>query len=256
MQMPRFDPIRKDYFGSVEAADTASDWLFYCGALLSFGALFVDREKYPEPYDAILIAYVVFVLAIFLIGLVSRLYLIPRAEDKRRQDFFSNACGINLIHQQTDGYYNNDFIDPIKRMAAQVLENSHFSKTIALRMVKIERARILVYIILWLVCLLYRRSDLGVVLAATQAVFSEQILAKWFRLEWLRMRYERTFDDVYKLFQSQPPVEQFNAMALTSFSMYEAAKANAAVTLSSKLFDKLNPSLSKEWEKIKVALKI
>jgi hypothetical protein len=45
-------------------------------------------------------------------------------------------------------------------------------------------------------------------------------------------------------------------MALTSFSMYETAKANAAVTLSSKLFDKLNPSLSKEWEKIKVALKI
>jgi hypothetical protein len=254
--MPRFDPIRKDYYDSVEAADTASNWLFYGGALLSLAALFVEREKYPEPYDAILIAYVIFVLAIFAIGLVSRLYLIPRAEDKRRQDFFSNACGVNLTHQKTDGYYNNNFVDPIKRMAAQVLENSHFSKAIALRMVKVERAKIVIYTILWLVCLLCRRSDLGVVLAATQAVFSEQVLAKWFRLEWLRMRFERTFDDVYNLFQSQPPEEKFNAMALITFSMYEAAKANAAVTLSSKLFCKLNPSLSTEWEKIKVALKI
>lgn len=254
--MPRFDPIRKSYYDSVEAADTASNWLFYGGGLLSFAALFVEREKHPEPYDAILIAYVIFALAIFAIGLVSRLYLIPRAEDKRRQDFFSNACGINLTHQKTDGYYNNDFIDPIKRMAAQVLENSHFSKNIALRMVKVERAKIVIYTILWLVCLLNKRSDLGVVLAATQAVFSEQLLAKWFRLEWLLIRYERTFDDAYKLFQPQPTLEQFNAMALTTFSMYETAKANAAVTLSSKVFDKMNPSLSQEWEEIKVALKI
>lgn len=254
--MSRFDPIRKSYYNSVETADKASDRLFYGGALLSLAALFVDRDKYPEAYDAVLIAFGIFVLALFVIGLALRLYLIPRAEDKRRQDFFTNACGINLTHQKTDGYYNNDFTDPIKRMAAQVLENSHFSKTIVLRMVKVERAKISIYAILWLVCLLYRRNDLGVVLVASQAVFSEQVLAKWIRLEWLRMRFERTFDDVYKLFQSQPPVEQFNAMALTSFSMYETAKANAAVTLSSKLFDKLNPSLSKEWEKIKVALKI
>ena len=82
------------------------------------------------------------------------------------------------------------------------------------------------------------------------------MLAKWIRLEWLRMRFEKTFEDVYTLFQSQPPVEEFNAMALTASSMYETAKANAAITLSSKIFDKFNPSLSKEWEKIKVALKI
>lgn len=254
--MSRFDPIRKSYYDSVEMADKASDWLFYVGALLSFAALFVEREKYPEGYNAVLIGLGVLVLAFFINGLALRVYLIPRAEDKRRQDFFSNACGINLTHQKTDGYYNNNFIDPIKRMAAQVLENSHFSKTIALQMVKTERVKISIYAILWLVCLLYRRNDLGVVLVASQAVFSEQVLAKWIRLEWLRMRFEKTYEDVYTLFQSQPPMEEFNAMALTAISMYETAKANAAITLPSKIFDKLNPSLSKEWDTIKVALKI
>lgn len=254
--MSRSDPIRKNYYDAVEQADVASDWLFYVGAALSFATLFVDRAKYPGVYDLVLIAFGVSVSALFVIGLASRLYLTPRAEDRRRQDFFSSACGIDLIHQKTDGYYNNNCTDPIKRMAAQVLENSLFSKTIALRMVKWERAKIAVYAVLWLVCLLYRRTDLGVVVAASQAVFSEQVVAKWMRLEWLRTRFEKTFDDLYRLFQSQPPVGEFNAMTMDALSMYETAKANAAVTLSSKIFEEINPSLSAEWDTIKATLKI
>lgn len=254
--MSRSDPIRKNYYDAVELADKVSDWLFYAGAALSFATLFMDREKYPDFYDVLLIAFGVSVLALFVIGLTSRLYLTPRAEDKRRQDFFSSACGIDLIHQKTDGYYNNDYKDPIKRMAAQVLENSLFSKAIALRMAKWERTKIALYAVLWLICLLYRRTDLGVVVAASQAVFSEQVLARWIRLEWLRMRFEKTFDDMYKLFQAQPSVGKFNAMTLDVLSMYETAKSNAAITLSSRIFEELNPSLSAEWDSIKVALKM
>lgn len=254
--MSRSDPIRTSYYDAVELADKISDGLFYVGAVLSFATLFLDREMHPDSYNTVLIAFGVAVLALFVIGLISRLYLMPRAEDKRRQDFFSNAFSVNLIHQKTDGYYNNDFTDPIKRMAAQVLENSFFSKSITLRMATWERTKIGVYVMLWLICLINRRTDLGVVVAASQAVFSEQVLAKWFRLEWLRMRFEKTFDDVYKIFQSQAPVVEFNAMMLDALSMYETAKANAAVTLSSKIFEKLNPTLSAEWNMIKAALKI
>lgn len=254
--MARFDPIRENYFDAVELADKVSGGLFYLCALLSFATLFVDQSVHPDAYDLILIAFVVSVFFLFITGLISRLYLMPRAEDKRHQDFFSNAFGVSLIHQKTDGYYNNDLADPLKRVAAQVLENSHFSKAIALRMATRERVRIGVYVVLWFVCLIYRRTDLGVVLAASQAVFSEQILAKWIRLEWLRMRFEKTFDDVYKILNSQPPQSEFNAMTLDAFSMYETAKANAAVTLSSKIFEEMNPALSVEWDEIKSALKL
>jgi hypothetical protein len=161
-----------------------------------------------------------------------------------------------LIHQQTEGYYNNDFKDPIKRVAAQVLENSLFSKEIALRMARRERAKVTIYALIWLVLLHHRRTDLGWIVAASQALFSEQILSKWFRLEWLRVRFEKTFDDVFKLFQTRPSIAQFNAHALDALSMYETAKAYAAVTLSSQIFDDLNPTLSAEWEKVKTTLRI
>lgn len=254
--MPRFDPIRTHYYEVTEQAEGASDLLFYLGAALSILYLFVDKSLHPKLSTCILIAFAVFTLSLFTLGLVLRFYLIPRALDRRRQDFFSNACGVNLTHEQTGGYYNNDFTQPIKRIAAQVLENSLFTKTITLQMLRGERTKITIYAVMWLICLFFRSTDLDVVVAASQAVFSEQILAKWIRLEWLRIRSERVFDDVYRLFQSRPALPEFSAITLDALSVYETTKSNAAITLSSKTFEELNPTLSTEWDSIKTALKI
>ena len=254
--MSRSDPIRARYYDAVELADKVSDWLFYAGAILSIVSLLVEKQAHPGAYDFVMAAFAIAVIALFAIGILSRLYLTPRAEDKRRQDFFSRACGVGLTHEKTEGYYNNDFVEPIKRMAAQVLENSHFSKAIALRMSRFERAKVAVYALVWFICLLNRQTDLGIVVAASQAVFSEQVVSKWLRIEWLRMRFEKTYDDVYRLFQSRPAASTFNAMTLESLGMYETAKANGAVTLSSRLFRELNADLSAEWERIKAELRI
>lgn len=254
--MSRSDPIRQNYYAAVQTAEKVSDGLFLAGALLSFGTLLIDQKKCADIYDIVLLLFSLSVVALFTLGIVLRLYLTPRAEDKRRQDFFSSACNVSLIHQQTDGYYNNDFKDPIKRMAAQVLENSLFTKEITLRMARYERVKTAVYLLVWLALLYYRRTDLGWIVAASQAIFSEQIISKWLRLEWLRIRSEKTFEDIFKLFQTRPAVAQFNAHTLDAVSMYESSKATAAITLSSKIFDKLNPSLSVEWDKIKTTLKM
>jgi hypothetical protein len=255
-RMSRSDPIRTNYFDAVQKAEKVTDCLFYLNALLSFCALLVEQKNHPDVYDVVLLLFSISVVAMFALGMMLRLYLTPRAEDKRRQDFFSSACNVNLIHQQTDGYYNNDFKDPIKRMAAQVLENSFFSKEITLRMARRERIKVAVYALIWLVLLHNRRTDLGWIVAASQAIFSEQILSKLFRLEWLRIRFEKTFDDVFRLFQIKSSVGQFNAHALDALTMYETAKANAGITLSSTIFDDLNPTLSTEWDKVKATLKI
>jgi hypothetical protein len=254
--MSRSDPIRARYYEAVELTDKVSDGLFYTGAILSIVSVLVEKQAHPNAYDFVMSAFAITVIALFALGLVSRLYLTPRAEDKRRQDFFSSACGVGLTHEKTEGYYNNDFVESIKRMAAQVLENSHFSKAVALRMARVERAKVAVYALAWLLCLLNRQTDLGIVVAASQAVFSEQVVSRWLRLEWLRIRFEKTYDDVYRLFQSKPAASRFNAMTLESLGMYETAKANGAITLSSKLFRQLNDELSAEWERIKNELKI
>jgi hypothetical protein len=41
---------------------------------------------------------------------------------------------------------------------------------------------------------------------------------------------------------------------LEAFSTYEATKSSASIVLSTSIFDRLNPSLTQEWEDIKVSL--
>jgi len=247
----RSDPIRKRYFDPVEATARVSDYLFYASALLSLCIPFVDKQTHPVIYDSFLTLFALTVIALFAAGLGLRLYLLPRADDMRRRDFFTSASRVNLTPETTVGYYNNALIKPVERIAAQVFENSHFSKAIALQMVRMERIKIAGYALLWIIAIFNRSTDLGWIAAATQVVFSEQILSKWLRLEWLTMRFEKTFDDLYRLFESRPPAAKFNAMTLDSLVMYETAKANAAITLSSKVFNTRNPQLSAEWNSVR-----
>ena len=249
--MSRSDPIRTDYYAAVQMAGKVSDVLFYVNAFLSCATLLLDRAKQPELYDLVLLAFSLSVVAMFTIGLILRLHLTPRAEDRRRQDFFGRAYNVNLLHKATDGYYNNDAKEPIKRIAAQTLENSHFSKAITLRMVRWERWRVGLYLLLWLILLHYRKTDLGWIVVASQAVFSEQIVSKWARLEWLHRRCEKTFDSLYRVMQSMQPLAQRDAQAMEYMLAYETAKANAGITMSSKYFDEMNAELSAEWNKIR-----
>lgn len=146
--------------------------------------------------------------------------------------------------------------DPSRRIAAQVLENSHFSKAIILRMLQVERTKTFVYIAAWLACVIYRGTDLGLIVSATQAVFSEQLLSKWLRMEFLRVRCEETFGKVFSLFQAGANSSHFSAAAMEAVTAYESAKANAGIVLSSKVFNNLNNALSTEWNSVKATLHI
>lgn len=254
--MSRSDPIRADYYLAVERAEFATSMLFYIGAATSLAVLFVDKNTQPGMFDALSIAFALAALAMLVTSLTTRLYWVPRAEDRRQKDFLSSALGVSLLESTTDGYYNPEGSNPTRRIAAQVLENSHFTKAIALRMAHVERFKTLVYLVLWLLIVLNRNIELGVVLAVSQVVFSEEIVARWLRLEWLRVRSERTFDELYRMFQSAPQVARFNAMTLDSLLYYERSKASASITLSSRLFDEMNPHLSSRWKEIKATLKI
>ena len=254
--MSRADPIRDRYFKAVERAELANALLFYLGAVLSFATLLVDKASHPKAYEWTLAAFVLTTLALFTIGLASRLYWIPRAETKRRQDFFTSACNVGLTHEVSDGYYNNDFTGSIDRMAAQAFENSLFSKSIALRMAWTERTKVVVYVIAWLTSLMNRETDLGWAVAATQAIFSEQLLSKAIRVDWIRSQFEKTYEDMYRLFQSRPQPPEFAAQMLDTLSFYETTKANGGIVLSSKIFERLNPELSLEWDKVKATLRM
>jgi hypothetical protein len=252
----RRDPIGEKYFKPLERADRCSDVLFYVAAVLSFAALLIEKAEHPAIYDFVQGAFVLAVILLFVAGIAIRLHWRPNADDRRRAELITNASDIPLTVDRTEGYYNNDETDPTRRLGVMLLENSHFSKSVALAMLPRVRVFTAAYLVLFIIAILYRRTDLAYAATAAQAVFSEQVLSRWLRLEWVHARFENVYRQLFGLFQSRPAKAVLYARVLEFFAVYETTKSNAGVALSSKIFFERNAALSAEWERIKAALKL
>jgi hypothetical protein len=251
--MPKVDSVGDNYYKPVVRTDAIGAALFWVVSILSIAALFVDKAAYAFVYNILQIAFIVCVLLFFVQGQVQKLYFFPRAEDKRRQELLSNSYSVTLTHEETVGYYNNDQTNPLKRLAASTMESTFFTREIVRKMLVGQRTKTVGYLVIYLVAVLNRSTNLEVLAIAAQAVFSEEIIARWLRMEWLRSRSEQVFDNLYRLFASKQafarPVTQSQAIDL--FSFYETTKSTAAILLSSKLFHKHNARLTAEWEMIR-----
>ncbi len=250
----RLDPLSKSHFRPLELAERASCWLFNIGALASFAPLLIDKTTQPRLYSAMLGFFALVVVSTFFLGNVTRLYFFPRAEDARRKEFLSNTFGFDLIHERTRGYYNNAESDPYKRMGMSVLENLFFTRAILRKMAPGVRAKAFIYLSIWLAVLIYRDTPLDWIASAAQVIFSEEVIARWLRVEWVRSRSERIYDSTYRLFQSHPTSNRIPAYAIDAFGDYETGKALGGLLLSEEIFNRLNSSLTKDWEVVKKGL--
>ena len=252
----RSDPIGDRYYKPLRRADAAGDWLFWIAAILSFAAVAMDKDAAPRIYGWINIIFIIAVAATFIIGIACRLYLTPRAEDNRRKDLIANSFDTSLTHESTTGYYNNAEKNPFRRIVVSVMESCFFTGRIAQLM--LFRVRLLTagYFLAFAICVLTRETDLGLIGAGAQAIFSEIVLSKWLRLEWLRHRSEQTYDAIGQLVRTGGSFnrEHVRAQALELVARYETSKANAGVVLSNALFEKHNPPLTKEWDAIRSTL--
>ena len=252
----RTDPIRDRFFVPLETIDKVSNWLFFFAAFLSFWALRFDAKTDPVGYNYVQTAFIATALLLFTFGQATKLYYWPRSEKPRRQDFLSYGLGANLTHIRTTGYYNNKETDPIRRIGAAVLENTLFTKTIVRKMLVGVRILTLGYILAWIIALATRTTDLGWIAVAAQVLFSEQLVSRYLRMEWLRSKTENIHDGLLAVFRSGSTLTAMEPHVWEAFSEYEAAKTNAGILTSEKIFTDLNPALSAEWEKIKKSANI
>jgi hypothetical protein len=249
----KIDPVGERYFGPLRIAESSANILFYVSAAFSLLALFAEKATYPILYSVAQIGFVLFVIAFFVVNLLIRLYFSPRAQKRRYEDFLSHAYNTQLSHQQTTKYYNNSATTVPARIAAQVLENSFYSKDTASSMAVVERIKIIAYIVIWTVAALNRSTDLSTLGVAAQIVFSEQILSRWLRLEWLRLKCESIFDELFQLIKGGATLEP---PAVRLLGEYEIVKATAGITLSTRLFERDQERTTREWAQIRTTLGI
>lgn len=248
----RVDDLDKLY-KPVETFNSITTLLFCIGAILSIALPSFVGNLNESNIQLLTIFYVLIVVLHAFFQNISSFYLLPKAEKERRKQLLSDALGVPLTHAETNLYYNNDNNAGLKRLHANLMENSFFGQRICLAMLKSERLKVAVYASLLLCAFLYREAELGVLVILTQVFFNGGVLFNWIKMEILRNRNERIYESLYSLHLSRQDMSNDNGMAalLNLFSEYECAKSSASIKLSSKKFHDLNPSLTEEWSTIK-----
>ncbi len=251
----KIDPIRKKYYKPLEIAEKFECAFFYISAISSWLILIIDKNQYSAllEWSQILFALVVILLA--TTGATIRLYLAPRAQESRYKDFISHAFD-TPHYEKTKGYYNNKESEPLRRIAAQTLENSFYSKNIIVDMVRWERGKIIIYFVIWIFLMAHRSTELNIIVIITQVIFSEFLLLRWLLSEWLSCKFEKVFDNLFQLFKDNGKNTTFDSNALEINGIYEMAKASSCITLSEKIFIEKSSELDQEWKKIRSNLNI
>ncbi len=250
--MTREDPVGPEFYLPLGRAEKFSDAAFYIAAALSIIVLLIDKNAQPKMYLAAQATFATAVIVFFVSGIVIRTYFAARAQTSRVADFVSNAFSVPLLPSPSTGYYNTPAGEPFLRISTSVLENTLFTKSILGVMLRFERARVCVYLFVWFWAAIYRATDLELLAVAAQVLFSEQLVSRWVRMEWLRSKVERLYDDLYALIQStaNTATKEFRARTIEALVRYEISKAQAALSLSSSTFNKMNPELSRKWRSV------
>ncbi|MEO5808392.1 hypothetical protein [Devosia sp.] len=252
------DPLTKTAYASVKTSEDVAKFLFYFSIALSLIILFVDEFTNAWTYQTVQILFFLATLCLFFCRIATNLYWSARAHEGRYTDLLSHAFQVPLSVDTSTGYYNNQESNTYRRLAATILENALFSKEVSRGMLAIERWKIGLYSVIWVICALIRGTEISFITLIAQIILSQDILERWIKLEWLRDQFEKTYLSAFALIQSSTDfsTREFSGRSIQLVVRYETIKAKAGISLSTKVFNKINASVSDEWKRTKVILNL
>jgi len=241
-------------FRAAAISDRVSTIIFWVVAALSALLLLVESPLVNRIVEPILIvAGISGIGAAFLTSVLQ-----TRGNGLLRESQLSTSLGASTGDSIKPDYYNNQLPNSLARLAATTLENTLHTLRVLSRMLRRERTITSVYLILFVLLMAYRWTSLPWLLLLTQTLFSTEVALRWFRMERLNFRTNQVHNRLRQFFQQGGKTRTPNgiAIALAAFTDYECAKDEAALPLDSKVFHKLNRSVSTEWDQMRRKLNI
>lgn len=255
----RFDSLDRHY-KSIDQLNTLISYLFWINAMLSILVFFADDILNVK--NALLFIFTLTTLAYFIVDNYLTIFKIPNVEDKRRVHLLTNSFDVPLDNERTHKYYNNGLEPSLLKLGANIFENSLFAERVTHEMVKKERIKILVFVIVFIVALLFRTTEIELISIIAQTLFAGTLIPAYIRLEVLHSKNKAIYACLYDIFllhqqdSSNGSEKKLSAKLLDCFVKYESAKAYSGVKQDSSIFHKINPEVTQEWEEIKQRLDI
>lgn len=175
-----------------------------------------------------------------------------------RESQYRDGFKVPIGDEVRDDYYNTVLKPSVKRLGATTLENIKFTLAVVDKMLWWIRFKTLAYFAIFITLLVIRQTDLGWVLLATQSFFSGDVLLAWYSTERFRHRTRECRSQLKQHYIDGAKKESLlsHAFILRAFTNYECAKDEFATPLSERIFSKINPEVSRQWESEKIDLSI
>jgi len=249
--MASYSP-QTNYFKIAKKINTAEKWFVYAVTIISLLLIIMNKEN----NQIFTLLSVVGALMIYVFDFFLAHYQ-QKAEEIRRKDFFDNSFGTKFLNKQSEKYYDNDEVgDGLYKALVNVFENSFFSLTIARRMkVKIMYTNIILLILLS-ICIIVGIFRLSYAMPVLQLLLSkyylQQLISIWTYTERVEVIYERIVELFVNGCSDKKIKNSFiSARAIQCLIDYEANISWCKVFLDSRMYNKLNNSLTIKWRKMK-----
>lgn len=248
--MSRRDDVSKLYRPS-KKLEKARFSLFCADIVMSLVALVITSGSRYITAVLVVIAFLYMAFTILDDGV-----LWYTAENARRKNNIQEAFHITLSRFETDGYYNNSISEPNLVYAVNTFESCFFTKELSERMLWKAYVKILASIaVVFIACVVINDNDVLLIIA--QAAFSAFVIEDAISLILFVQRIRKLYDLAYHEFITVGISKTEQKVWLRYFCVeYESIKAHYKIRLDENLFDKLNGTLSEEWNKIQEEIKI
>gem|GEM_PF-496617 len=242
----------KNKFGTARKYDKISTYLLYSSTILLF-ASFISGNFFDFSLTVICIIETINCLIIILFSISEFVmnYTHFEAEAHRREDLVDNSFASFIAENRTEGYYNNDNLKSgLYKMGVNNFESCFFSYNIAqkeLPRLWSKTIFISLFFIAIAVCgynkLLIFTIQLSIPVVLLQQSIKHSLFV-W-RLKNVLCRYRVLFSTL------KNNSKKNDSEIIRDILEYEANIAWANILLNEKMYNKMNATLTDEWEKLK-----
>jgi hypothetical protein len=240
-------------FTSVEDNERIKDYILYSSVVISIFTLIIESVKFENGKELTLAILnslnCLFAVGYFAFDIIAN-SMFRKAEMKRRDDLFDNSLNTKIAEEKSVGYFSNDNHNHgITKLGINCFENSFFSKAIASTMLKpmmIKSALVLFVFIVLALC-----ANNKIISTVFQFALPYTILLQTYRLYLYIKGMETSFKNFQIIFSAVASTEREKHI-LHNTVTHEATQAWACVKLHTPTFYQLNPSLTIQWEAIKM----
>lgn len=227
-----------------------TNYLFW----LNIGVAAISLISLNVTNDILNIIQISFSGLFIVLSVLNDCYLWYEAESARRKNNIQNAFNIKFQEFTTIGYYNNSISPSLLKYAVNTFESNYFSKIIAQKTMSKELTKIMLSLLVLLISIRYIANG-DLLLIISQIVFSSYFIWDAIMLLVYTIKLSHLYNKAYENLITVGIKDKNQLIWLMYYIVeYECIKSYFKIKLDSKIFRKLNSSLSKEWDKIQKSI--